>query len=188
MAGWGRGSKDIGPSLPTARCPASGALGFTPEAVMQNYCVVFFFFPNVQNMMPCSWYTAVTYPCPGTGAFNIDFGDELGLCSGFLFFSVALSQLPPPSLSLILPARCCKDQSPKKNAQFVMSCPAVNLPSVSHGEDLLSPIYLFATWTIEGPRPAEFSIIKPPTISPHPHPSPHPHVNNTSQPAGVTGH
>lgn len=47
-----------------------------------------------------------------------------------------------------------------------MSCPAVNLPSVSHGEDLLSPIYLFATWTIEGPRPAEFSIIKPPTIFP----------------------
>lgn len=55
-----------------------------------------------------------------------------------------------------------------------MSCPAVNLPSVSHGEDLLSPIYLFATWTIAGPRPAEFSIIKPPTISPHPAPPPTP--------------
>lgn len=83
-----------------------------------------------------------------------------------------LSRLPPPSL--ILPASCCKDQSPKKNAQFVMSCPAVNLPSVSHGEDLLSPIYLFATWTIEGPRPAEFSIIKPPTISPITPPLPPP--------------
>lgn len=79
--------------------------------------------------------------------------------------SLSLSPVPLP-LSLILPASCSKDQSPKKNAQFVMSCPAVNLPSVSHGEDLLSPIYLFATWTIEGPRPAEFSIIKPPTISP----------------------
>lgn len=101
----------------------------------------------------------------------------------------SLARFHPPTFSLILPASCCKDQSPKKNAQFVMSCPAVNLPSVSHGEDLLSPIYLFATWTIEGPRPAEFSIIKPPTISPHhPLPSPHPHVNNTRQPAGVTGH
>lgn len=54
-----------------------------------------------------------------------------------------------------------------------MSCPAVNLPLPSHREDLLSSIYLFATWTMEGPRPAELFIIKPPTIpSPPPPPLP----------------
>lgn len=38
--------------------------------------------------------------------------------------------------------------SPPKSVQFVMSCPAVNLPWRSHREDLLSPIYLFATLTM----------------------------------------
>lgn len=57
-----------------------------------------------------------------------------------------------------------KKKKKKKTAQFVMSCPAVNLPLPSHREDLLSSIYLFATWTMEGPRPAELFIIKPPTI------------------------
>ena len=62
----------------------------------------------------------------------------------------------------------------KKTAQFVMSCPAVNLPLPSHREDLLSSIYLFATWTMEGPRPAELFIITPPTIPPHRAPPPQP--------------
>lgn len=52
-----------------------------------------------------------------------------------------------------------------------MSCPAVNLPLPSHREDLLSSIYLFATRTMEGPRPAELFIITPPTI-PQPAASP----------------
>lgn len=72
-----------------------------------------------------------------------------------------LSPIPPPHTELLGSA-----PAGKKNAQFVMSCPAVNLPLPSHREDLLSSIYLFATWTMEGPRPAELFIITPPTIPP----------------------
>lgn len=73
-------------------------------------------------------------------------------------------QPSPPSLPLTL--SCWDRPRRKKTAQFVMSCPAVNLPLPSHREDLLSSIYLFATRTMEGPRPAELFIITPPTIPP----------------------
>lgn len=77
-----------------------------------------------------------------------------------------LSPIPPPPTELLGSA-----PTGKKNAQFVMSCPAVNLPLPSHREDLLSSIYLFATWTMEGLRPAELFIITPPTIQPPPTPA-----------------
>lgn len=70
-----------------------------------------------------------------------------------------LSLIPPPHTKLLGSA-----PAGKKNAQFVMSCPAVNLPS--HRKALLSSIYLFATRTMDGPRPAEPFIIMPPTIPP----------------------
>lgn len=76
------------------------------------------------------------------------------------------SLIPPPHSKLLGSA-----PAGKKNAQFVMSCPAVNLPLPSHRKDLLSSIYLFATRTMDGPRPAELFIIMPPTIPP-PHTSP----------------
>lgn len=76
------------------------------------------------------------------------------------------SLIPPPHSKLLGSA-----PAGKKNAQFVMSCPAVNLPLPSHRKDLLSSIYLFATQTMDGPRPAELFIIMPPTIPP-PHTSP----------------
>lgn len=72
-----------------------------------------------------------------------------------------LSLIPPPHTKLLGSA-----PAGKKNAQFVMSCPAVNLPLPSHRRDLLSSIYLFATRTMDGPRPAELFIIMPPTIPP----------------------
>lgn len=72
-----------------------------------------------------------------------------------------LSLIPPPHTKLLGSA-----PTGKKNAQFVMSCPAVNLLLPSHRKDLLSSIYLFATRTMDGPRPAELFIIMPPTIPP----------------------
>lgn len=71
----------------------------------------------------------------------------------------------PPSLPLTL-SRWDQPLQGKKPSQFVMSCPAVNLPLPSHREDSLSSIYLFATRTMEGPRPAELFIITPPTLPP----------------------
>lgn len=125
------------------------------------------------GQFPHSMFSRDLYWGPGlVGREVVGLGQSLSTAVGpspsqFLPPLLQLFSLIPPPHSKLLGSA----PAGKKNAQFVMSCPAVNLPLPSHRKDLLSSIYLFATRTMDGPRPAELFIIMPPTIPP-PHTSP----------------